>query len=450
MINKNSLFNFLMVVLLVALPISKGIASVAAVGIFITSLYRADFGQLKVNIRNYPHVAALALISLAYCIGMAYTENFQKGLQIVMKSHRFVFFPLAILLNAALVKQHLFRYLNAFLLGLTAASIFTLGLLLLPEPTVIQLVKDFPVLSDYPLNDDRLRYGLYSPFIDRIQYSDLLGIGMVCTLYLAMKTERKLLYSLLAGFMLLTSMLLGGRGGQLGLFGGICIFITGNAFIFFYPKLRERIGKTAAISALMGFIFTLTVIAPLGIYQLVPSVKKRYDQMLLELRVFAKDTNNKVNYEHKTTVRRIVSWQNHWEIVKENPVFGVGTGEYESALNEAYATDKYTLPVNSHSQYLHLWVTLGIWGLLLFLGIIIYWLKVLAGPTQEFIFALAFIVHYSISFIPDAVLLMQVDAIAFSLFFCFIGLFKAKGNLGSYMKPAIQSHAFKVNSGFSG
>lgn len=426
MINKNSLFNFFMLVLLAALSISKGIASVATVGLLLTSLYEADFEALKQTVKKYPHVAVLGLLTIAYIIGIAYSDSANQGFLILLKSHRFLVFPLIILLNVGLVKQNLHRYFNFFLLGLSIASAAVVFLLLLPEPTVIKLAQEFPIIKDYPLTDDRLRYGLYSPFIDRIQFSDLLGIGVVISMYLTLKTSRKLIYSGLAVFLLFTTMLLGGRGGQIGLFGGMCVFFIGYAVIFQFPKLQRRIGKMAALSSLLGAVFVLVIVVPLTVYELVPSVKKRYNQMLLELRTFSKDEYKTVNYEHNTTVRRIVSWQNHWEIVKKHPLIGVGTGQYENELAKAYATDNYDLPVNSHSQYLHLWVTLGLWGLLLFLGIIFYWLKILAAPTLEYILALAFMAHYLISFLPDAVLLTQIDAMAFSLFFSFIGILKER------------------------
>ena len=40
--------------------------------------------------------------------------------------------------------------------------------------------------------------------------------------------------------------------------------------------------------------------------------------------------------------------------------------------NKIYEKDQYDLPVNSHSQYLYIWASVGLWGLLIFLFVIFY------------------------------------------------------------------------------
>ena len=57
-----------------------------------------------------------------------------------------------------------------------------------------------------------------------------------------------------------------------------------------------------------------------------------------------------------------------------------------------------------------------------FIGIIVYWLNYLKTCSKEYMFGIAFIVFYGISMIPDAVLIKQIDNMAFSIFFCLIGI----------------------------
>ncbi|HEX7415229.1 MAG TPA: O-antigen ligase family protein [Bacteroidia bacterium] len=79
--------------------------------------------------------------------------------------------------------------------------------------------------------------------------------------------------------------------------------------------------------------------------------------------------------EHETNghslTMRLEFWKIALNIIKQNPWFGVGTGDVKNAFKEQYEKENTTLKkewqLRSHNQYLATTVALGITGLLLFL-----------------------------------------------------------------------------------
>jgi len=75
-------------------------------------------------------------------------------------------------------------------------------------------------------------------------------------------------------------------------------------------------------------------------------------------------------------VQRIVYLKASWEIIKNNIIFGIGTGDGQDALKEYYKTSNIELDKKywniSHNQYLTVWIASGIFGLILFLVGLIY------------------------------------------------------------------------------
>jgi len=78
---------------------------------------------------------------------------------------------------------------------------------------------------------------------------------------------------------------------------------------------------------------------------------------------------------HSITMR-LYFWKAAWHVVKLQPVFGVGTGDVQSAMNQAYQST--SSPLNEmwhkrpHNQFLTVAVALGVLGLFIFVFSLIY------------------------------------------------------------------------------
>lgn len=77
-----------------------------------------------------------------------------------------------------------------------------------------------------------------------------------------------------------------------------------------------------------------------------------------------------------SVVQRLEFWRAGLYIISHNPLFGVGTGDIDNAFKEAYREMQTQLPPDqwwrTHNQYLTVFATLGIFGLLWFIFALIY------------------------------------------------------------------------------
>lgn len=132
---------------------------------------------------------------------------------------------------------------------------------------------------------------------------------------------------------------------------------------------------------------------------------------------------------HSFTMR-IYFWQAAFHVIKQNLFFGVGTGDMQPSLNAAY--NEINSPLNQdwrkrpHNQFLSVTVSLGIFGLLIFLIGIIYPAYVLRKPVPKMFFC--FLLIALLSFIPEDTLDTQAGVTFYAFFntlFLSLGYFKS-------------------------
>lgn len=407
----------------ISLGFSKGIGNIAVFSLLILSLAQFDKSTFVKSIKTFSHVTILILVFITFIIGLTYTKDLNNGLIILKNNHRFLLIPIVFLLNVSLIIKHYKTLIFSFFITTSIAGLITIFFSFLDESSVINISETIPFLKSYTTHVNRVSFGLYSPFLERIQFSNMLGLSVVSGIYLYIKNFKYKKLILLGILILIyTSILLGGRGGQLALLGVMFVFAFMLIYNYWAPKWIDKFGKPVVLSVIISGLVIMFLAGPILLFKYNNNISQRYGQMMWELKTFYNSKERNVEYIDFTSVRRLVSWKNTWEIIKENPILGVGTGDYKSEIQKIYDEDGYVFPENAHSQYLYIWAMLGIVGLSVFIGVIVYWLNYLKMCSKEFMFGIAFITFYGISMIPDAVLIKQIDSMAFCMFFCLIGI----------------------------
>jgi len=114
---------------------------------------------------------------------------------------------------------------------------------------------------------------------------------------------------------------------------------------------------------------------------------------------------------------RLVYWKTCWRIIKNNLIYGVGTGDIKDHFAHQYELDETLLDPKfrkrAHNQYLTFWATFGIVGLLLF---ILSLLIPLFYNTDFKKIYFAFWVLVCLSFISEDTLETQAGVTFFALF----------------------------------
>ncbi len=107
-------------------------------------------------------------------------------------------------------------------------------------------------------------------------------------------------------------------------------------------------------------------------YQNISNIKSRVYQIIWEYN----------NYEHQgdpsghSVMQRLEFWKAAMGIIEKNWIIGIGTGDVKEAFDAQYETMHSQLQINrrlhAHNQYLSIFVTFGIFGLIYFIVSLVY------------------------------------------------------------------------------
>jgi O-antigen ligase len=291
-------------------------------------------------------------------MGLFFTTNFSKAFEDIGRLIPFVIYPFLLLSISGERKETLKKLvLFGFIAGL-----------------VIRFLLDFYESVSGYLYDYNIQIFFYS-YLDA-DTNILAIITMFGVLYLldflnltsriALR-QNFFLHSLIL-FLSTCVLLLQSRIVILFFFAGL-----GLLFIFHWKKKRKW-------SILLTAVFS-------GILMLIPAFQGRFQVIAAESQTITTTEatqSNAIPVENlpcmSSTQLRYNSLKATWKIIQENPVFGVGTGDWRDELVKEYnAAD---MPCNAHektaphNQYMRTLLKYGFIGLLVYLGYIFYLFQV--------------------------------------------------------------------------
>jgi len=435
------LFSFLFYLFIGMLPFSKGAAAAAYVLLVVLSCWKLFlknifFQTLKIQqatlTKKYSFGSKKSLIAplflfIALLFSLLYSSDQQAGIRLLISQSKMLGIPFIFFVNFDLLQQKRESYLLFFIRAASIAALITFLFFLLPPKVVAAIATTIPPLKDYIVHEKAYAFGAYSPFLDRLQFSYLLSGAFFLAFWRLLKLPNiarsigDYVYLLVPCLCLL---ILGARGAQLGFILGSSVWLIGIYLYYVHPILKNKVGRIVSYSILSIGLLLTTCCLPLVIYKNVPVVKMRYDQLQWEIGTFQNNTFQKYEYIYFTSIRRLLSWRNSWQLIKEQPLLGVGIGDYGAEMEAVYQQDQLGFPVNTHSQLLYYWTCAGILGIGLFLLVWGYWLYCLLQSKDYWTRILAYSVFafYTFVFLLDAPLNFQVGAMTFWFFYAFVGL----------------------------
>jgi O-antigen ligase len=143
------------------------------------------------------------------------------------------------------------------------------------------------------------------------------------------------------------------------------------------------------------------------------------------------------NYDSSWGIR-VVYWMISYDILKENPLLGVGIGDYEQTIKvflekKSYpiseSTQNFIAKSHAHNQFLMVTIQTGLIGLLLMLHVIyqLSTMKIENGELKKL--SLLFLTVYFVSSMAEPLWLKQFPL---ALFVLFIGIFVAANQTKIY------------------
>jgi hypothetical protein len=130
------------------------------------------------------------------------------------------------------------------------------------------------------------------------------------------------------------------------------------------------------------------------------------------------------NPNSSSLIQRVEYWRSSIQIIKQNPIFGVGTGDVPEAFRTYYSRANSMLDpqfrLRSHNQFLSITVAFGVVGLIWFLFVLLY--PVIKLRTYHPYFYLIFWTIFFISIFTEDTLETQ-EGVTFYAFFTSLLLF---------------------------
>ncbi|MCZ6692475.1 MAG: O-antigen ligase family protein [Bacteroidetes bacterium] len=308
-----------------------------------------------------------------YVIGMLYTSDWSKGMGRLETQLVLLIFPVVIGFGPKINHYRYQRILKGFVLGCFIAVVSSLlyGLYRMifvhdilhgsrnwNAYTIEKFLQNNPGAD---LDWNYFAYNELSSFLDLppAYFSLYLGFAVFIILTILIRhwkswsfIKKGLGIFIIAIFTLFIV--------QLSSRGGILAFVATFYFYLFYAFLSRKWYK-----AFFGIIGIITIFLTFMFYY-SPIVKYRMVQEI-ENQKFEISPTDEIN---NAVAMRIVNWTCSIRVIKDNLLFGVGTGDDKIYLNQCY--QNYNMGVNSmylnaHNQFLQVGLSLGLFGLTLFL-----------------------------------------------------------------------------------
>jgi O-antigen ligase len=277
-----------------------------------------------------------------HVVGLIWTSDVEWGIHIVNKM--WYFFLLLPILYSIVIRENIDKYVNSFLLAILVTQILSFLVW-------FEIIEPFK--NAYVNNP--------TPFMSHISHNVILAfaIYLVINRLMIQNDMQKFqifLYSFFAFIMSINMFITGGRAGQVAYLVIIGILI----FQFF------------SLSKIKAFFITLIAIPAIffSAYLLSPTFSDRVDTGYTNIINYSETKSTSVGYRLTFTI-------NSLEIIKNNPIFGVGTGDFPEEYKKInlIRTPGMNNPTNPHNMYILVSTQLGLVGLISFLSIFYFQFK---------------------------------------------------------------------------
>ena len=390
-INLAKLYQYLLILLAFLIPLTVAGANSIIVLIVLLWIFSGNYKSKFLRIKQSKLLLASIIFYGIHILGMLWTKDIAWGLEILHKMWYFLlFFPI---LYTLVKKEQIAYYVSAFLLAISITEVASY----LVWFELIDPFKNATVANP-------------TPFMSHISYNPILTLAIYIVLHKVLidKTLTKLKYysySFFAFSMTINMFITGGRAGQVMFFAMLSILI-------FQHFDKQKIKAIITILVLIPSIF-------LSAYQFSDLFHTRVDKAITEIVNFSEIKN-----QNTSVGLRISFVINSWDIIKNNPIIGVGTGDFPSEYKKVNIINSPALMMtpNPHNMYILSLVQFGLIGLISLLSIFYYQIKLSFNANTKFIrdFGLALPLLFLVIMFSDSYLLGHYTTLVFVFFSSFL------------------------------
>ena len=386
----DQIYQYLLIALAFLLPLTVVGGNLMMVSIVLLWLFSGDYKNKFSQIRSNKVLVASIIFFSLHVVGLLWTEDIKWGLHIVKKMIDFLIF-LPILLTVT-KKEYIKYYVSAFLLAMTISEITSYLIWF----EFINPFKTATVLNP-------------TPFMSHISYNPFLAFAIYLLLHevffnSSINSVVRSVYSFFAITMSINMFITGGRAGQI-------VFFVMIVLLFFQHYQKKTLALVVSTVVVSGIFFSA--------YQSSEIFQQRVDQTVNEAL-----NPNLWSGSRSSIGDRFVFAMNSWEIFKESPIVGIGTGDFPNEYKKVNAlnTPDSLDTVNPHNMYILVLTQLGILGLISFLSIFYFQLQFAKVNKSTFLknTGIALPILFLVIMLSDSYLLGHFTTFLFVFFSSFL------------------------------
>jgi O-antigen ligase len=338
--------NHLLVIYAFLIPISSRAKSSIFVAIVIFFLLRRNYiYYLRESLSN-KIVQAFLIFFLIHIVWLIGSDNLNRGLSLISEM-KYLLFPL--IFFSFVDKQFSMKIIYAFVFGMLYSEILSYLIFFdfLPHKLVIFDLKFYEIQA---LNNP-------TPFLDHSRYNVLISMAIGILLFNFFKDKELNFLKIVSFIFIITASInMTLIGGRIGYFTFIFVIL----FVVFlrFKKSFIRISFLVILLIFSFFIFSY-------------NYSEIFQQRMNETVTSIKKLNEQEQRFNSSMGLRIGFWIYSLEVVKDNLLFGVGTGDGTVAVREYIdSKDEYLKKISHpHNEYLKNLLQFGLIGFLFFLNI---------------------------------------------------------------------------------
>ena len=407
MIKKKVIFSYiyfyLILLLVLFIPLYKKFIPYLAGLIVLNWVIEFDFiNKFKrlVNDRNRLCILSFSVLYIFYLIGVFYSSNIDYALFDLEVKLMLLLFPLVFstIDKSIFTPRRIVCVFAVFIAGCFIGTLVCFG----------NAVYNFTQTNSV----DYFYYSNLSIFHHSGYFAMYLNFAIALIIYFLLTNWKQNLnkwkigaLSLLIIYFLIFIILLSSKAGMLTL---IIIFLLTVSYLIIFEK-RYFQG---------ALIFLMVCVLFIGAFKLFP---KSLNRIIIAQE--ALENRNKIEHgASEGTTGRLLIWENSLEIIRNNFLFGVGTGDVKDFLLEKYEENKFTYyqnkEFNAHNQYLQTFISLGLFGFLILLLTLILPLAY-AIKNKQFIY-LFFLIIFSLNLLVESMFETQAGVVFYAFFNSFL------------------------------
>ena len=382
-------YQYLLIALAFFMPLTVSGGNIIIVVICFLWIFSGDYKDKYSQIISSKLMIASIVFYCIHVIGMIWTEDLQWGAHILHKMWYFVlFFPI---LFTIVRKDYIVRYISAFLLAISITE-------------VCSYLVWFEIIA--PFKNATVENP--TPFMSHISYNPILAFAIYLVLHQVFFNKKItnfefFLYAFFAISMTINMFITGGRGGQVAFFVMISILV-------FQVFDKQRIKSLLTIIIVIpGIFFTA--------YQTSDLFHSRVNLAVKEASTYSDQYYSSVGLRINFAI-------NSWQVIKKNPIIGIGTGDFPNEYSKINQINSPSLPntTNPHNMYTLILMQLGLVGLFSMLSIFYYQIKLSYNSSSKFIrdVGITLPLMYLVMMLSDSYLLGHYTTLMYVFFSSFL------------------------------